>query len=191
MSKSLTSYMSNQADLPMRSKAPLFLSVLLSACLVPALAVAESKAPPAGLSATQIVDKHVAARGGLQPGAGADAVGERQARCRERRLRGAQRETGPGRAGCEREAGGSAGKTPADSEKGTEAHEVQLPFRLEMKRPRKSRFEVDFAARPPCRSTTVTRLETPALSQPRRRGAFTADEAKSEASKSGSRGSLG
>jgi len=66
MSKSLTSYMSNQADLPMRSKAPLFLSVLLSACLVPALAVAESKAPPAGLSATQIVDKHVAARGGLQ-----------------------------------------------------------------------------------------------------------------------------
>jgi len=51
----------------MRAKAPLFLSILLGAGLVPALAAAESKsATPGGLSAAQIVDKHVAARGGLQ-----------------------------------------------------------------------------------------------------------------------------
>jgi len=87
--------------------------------------------------------------------------------------------------------GGSAGKTPADSEKGTEAHEVQLPFRLEMKRPRKSRFEVDFAGKTPCRSTTVnTAGNSGPISNRDDVEAFTADEAKSEASKADLEGPL-
>src|SRR5438034_4833398 len=67
MSKFFLSHISNRMDLSMRIKAPLFLSILLGAGWVPALAAAESKsATPGGLSAAQIVDKHVAARGGLQ-----------------------------------------------------------------------------------------------------------------------------
>src|SRR3977135_1058413 len=67
MSKSCVSSMSKRTVLRMRGKAPLFLSILLGAGLVPALAGAEGKpAAPGGLSAAQIVDKHVAARGGLQ-----------------------------------------------------------------------------------------------------------------------------
>ena len=67
MSKSCVSSMSNRTVLLMRGKAPLFPIILLGAGLLPALAAAESKsATPGGLSAAQIVDKHVAARGGLQ-----------------------------------------------------------------------------------------------------------------------------
>ena len=50
----------------MRSHAPVLMSLLLSVCVGHPLAAAESKPVPAGLSVTQIVDKHVAARGGLQ-----------------------------------------------------------------------------------------------------------------------------
>jgi len=50
----------------MRSHAPVLMSLLLSLCAAHPLAAAESKPALAGLSATQIVDKHVAARGGLQ-----------------------------------------------------------------------------------------------------------------------------
>ncbi len=176
----------------MRSKAPLFLSVLLSACLVPALAVAESKAPPAGLSATQVVDKHVAARGGLQAWRGVQTLsvsGKLDAGSGDSAARSAKlaREG----LGASVKRGGSAGKTPADSEKGTEAHEVQLPFRLEMKRPRKSRFEVDFAGK-----TAVQVYDgqhgwklRPYLNRDDVE-AFTADEAKSEASKADLEGPL-
>src|SRR5713226_367551 len=58
--------MYNQADLAMRSHVPVLMSLLLSVCVAQPLAAAESKPAPAGLSAAQIVDKHVAARGGLQ-----------------------------------------------------------------------------------------------------------------------------
>ena len=176
----------------MRSKAPLFLSVLLSACLVPALAVAESKAPPAGLSATQIVDKHVAARGGLQAWRGVQTLsvsGKLDAGSGDSAARSAKlAREGPG-ASAKR--GGSAGKTPADSEKRTEAQQVQLPFRLEMKRPRKSRFEIDFAGK-----TAVQVYDgqngwklRPYLNRDDVEP-FTADEAKSEAAKADLEGPL-
>jgi hypothetical protein len=192
MSKSLASYMSNQADLPMRSKASLFISVLLSACLVPALAVAESQAPPAGLSATQIVDKHVAARGGLQAWRGVQTLsvsGKLDAGRGDSAARSAKLAREGWGASVKR--GGSAGKTPADSEKGTDAQEVQLPFRLEMKRPRKSRFEVDFAGK-----TAVQVYDgqhgwklRPYLNREDVEP-FTADEAKSEAAKADLEGPL-
>jgi len=168
------------------------MSVLLSACLVPALAVAESKAPPAGLSATQIVDKHVAARGGLQAWRGAQTLsvsgkldagrGDSAARSAKLAREGL---------GASAKRGGSAGKTPADSEKGTEAQQVQLPFRLEMKRPRKSRFEIDFAGK-----TAVQVYDgqngwklRPYLNRDDVEP-FTADEAKSEAAKADLEGPL-
>ena len=50
----------------MSRKTPLFLSILLGTCLSQAAVAAESKAPSVTLSAAQIVDKHIAARGGLQ-----------------------------------------------------------------------------------------------------------------------------
>jgi hypothetical protein len=176
----------------MRSKAPLFMSVLLSACLVPALAVAESKASPAGVSATQIVDKHVAARGGLQAWRGVQTLsvsgkldagrGDSAARSAKLAREGL---------GASVKRGGSAGKTPADSEKGTEAQQVQLPFRLEMKRPRKSRFEIDFAGK-----TAVQVYDgqngwklRPYLNRDDVEP-FTADEAKSEAAKADLEGPL-
>src|SRR5438270_13368195 len=60
------SHRSNQASPGMRSKTPLLMSILLSASLAHALAAAESKAPASNLTAAQVVDKHVEARGGLQ-----------------------------------------------------------------------------------------------------------------------------
>src|SRR5712671_5389201 len=50
----------------MRRKIAVFMSVLVAACLADSLGAAASKSPPGALSAAQIVDKHVAARGGLQ-----------------------------------------------------------------------------------------------------------------------------
>ena len=174
----------------MRSKAPLFLSVLLSACLVPALAVAESKAPPAGLSATQIVDKHVAARGGLQAWRGAQTLSV-SGKLDAGRGDSAARSAKLAREGLGASAKRGAGKTPADSEKGTEAQQVQLPFRLEMKRPRKSRFEIDFAGK-----TAVQVYDgqngwklRPYLNRDDVEP-FTADEAKSEAAKADLEGPL-
>src|SRR5882762_3170336 len=85
---------------PMRAKAPVLMSILAGVLLTPALAAAESKPSPAGLSAAQIVEKHVAARG-------ADAVGHRQARCGHGRRDSAEHQAGPARSGRERQAGGA------------------------------------------------------------------------------------
>ena len=60
----------------LRGKASLVLCLLLSAGLSQALAAAESNNAPPNLSAAQIIDKHIAARGGLVSLAcGADPVG--------------------------------------------------------------------------------------------------------------------
>src|SRR2546430_9488609 len=56
---------SKQVGLPMRSKAPFLMSILAGACLAQALAADGTKAP-AGVNVTQIVEKHVAARGGVK-----------------------------------------------------------------------------------------------------------------------------
>src|SRR2546430_10635431 len=50
----------------MRSKALFLMSLLACASLVPALAAGALRAPPPGVSLSQIVEKHVAARGGVK-----------------------------------------------------------------------------------------------------------------------------
>src|SRR5437879_5134113 len=130
----------------MRIKAPLFLSIVVGAWLAHAVSEAETKAPPSGLSAAQIVDKHVAARGGLQAWHAVQTLavnGKLDAGTRdsaERSTKLALQGTGAGAKRAERVAA-------AESVKAAAAQQVQLPFRLEMKRPRKSRLEIDFAGK--------------------------------------------
>jgi len=148
MSKFKGSNMSNQADLPMRSKAAVFMSILVSVGLAHAVAVAQSKPAPAGLSVAQIVDKHVAARGGLQAWRDVQTLsvsGKLDAGTPdsiERSARLARQGVGASVKRAERAAAAESDKTAA-----AQAQQVQLPFRLEMKRPRKSRLEIDFASK--------------------------------------------
>ena len=130
----------------MRTKAALFLSILVGAWLAQAVSEAETKAPPSGLSAAQIVDKHVAARGGLQAWRAVQTLSVSgkldagSADSIERSARVASQGLGASAKRAQRAAA-------ADSVKAAAAQQVQLPFRLEMKRPRKSRLEIDFAGK--------------------------------------------
>jgi len=130
----------------MRSHVPVLMSLLLSVCVAHPLAAAESKLAPAGLSAAQIVDKHVTARGGLQAWRAVQTIsvsGKLDAGSGdsiERSARMARQGLGASAKRAERAAATDASKTA-----GTQ--QVQLPFRLEMKRPRKSRLEIDFAGK--------------------------------------------
>jgi len=168
----------------MRSHAPVLMSLLLSLCAAHPLAAAESKPALAGLSVTQIVDKHVAARGGLQAWHAVQTLsvsgkldagtGDSAARSAKLALQG----VGASVKRAERAAA-------ADSVKEAAAQQVQLPFRLEMKKPRKSRLEIDFAGK-----TAVQVYDgqhgwklRPFLNRDDVEP-FTADEAKAEASKS-------
>ena len=109
--------------------------LVLCICLASAASFAAAADVPrsgAGLSAAQIVDKNVAARGGLQA------------------WRSVQTMSLAGKLG----AGGNQRVTlavPAPNPKNTSvitpqrrAEEVYLPFRMELKRPRKMRFELQF-----------------------------------------------
>ena len=130
----------------MRSHAPVLTSLLLSICAAQPLAAAESKPALAGLSVTQIVDKHVAARGGLQAWRAVQTLavnGKLDAGTPdsvERSAKLALQGMGASAKRAERAAA-------AESVKAAAAQQVQLPFRLEMKRPRKSRLEIDFAGK--------------------------------------------
>jgi hypothetical protein len=136
------------------------------------------------------VDKHVAARGGLQAWhavqtlsvTGKIDAGSGDSAARSARL-------ARGGTGVSVKHAGTAALATADT--AVENQEVQLPFRLEMKRPRKSRLEIDFAGK-----TAVQVFDgengwklRPYLNrndvEP-----FTADEAKSEAVKADLEGPL-
>jgi hypothetical protein len=123
------------------------MSLLLSICAAqPLVAGAEGKPAPAGLSAAQIVDKHVAARGGLQAWRAVQTLAVNgkldagTADSAERSAKLALQGVGASAKRAERAAAAESVKAPA-------AQQVQLPFRLEMKRPRKSRLEIDFAGK--------------------------------------------
>ena len=122
------------------------MSLLLSVGVAHALAAAESKAAPAGLSVTQIVDKHVAARGGLQ------AWRTVQTLSVSGKLEAGSGDSAARSAKLAQEGVGASGKraqraAAAEASKATEAQQVLLPFRLEMKRPHKSRMELDFGGK--------------------------------------------
>ena len=181
---------SSRSTAPMRNKAPLFMFILAAVSTAYMLSAAESTAPTAGLSAAQIADKHVAARGGLQAWRAVQTLtvtGKLDAGSGDSVARStivAKQGTG---ASARR--GGAA--APAGADKAAGAKEVRLPFRLEMKRPRKSRLEIDFAGK-----TAVQVYDgqngwklRPYLNrndvEP-----FTAEEAKSEAAKADLEGPL-
>jgi outer membrane lipoprotein-sorting protein len=146
MSKFFTFFIVDRAGLPMAQKTPFFLSILLGMCLSHAAVAAESKAPSVTLSAAQIVDKHIAARGGLQAWHEVQTLsvaGKMDAGTGDSAARSAILAKAGAGASVRRPAGGAA----AGPERPTEKPQVQLPFRLEMKRPRKSRLEIDFAGK--------------------------------------------
>jgi outer membrane lipoprotein-sorting protein len=131
--------------LPGYGKITLLLGLLSCLCFLRAALAADSKPAPANLSAAQIVEKNVAARGGLQAWRALqtlsvtgkmDAGSGDSTRRSDRIARlgvGATVKHSP------------AGAAAADKEAANK--QVQLPFTLEMKRPRKSRLELQFAGK--------------------------------------------
>jgi len=119
--------------------------LIVSACAASALAATNSSVP-ASLSAAQIVDRHVAARGGLSAWRAVQTLavsGKLEAGTGDsvqRSITIAQRGVGASNRRAERAAA-------ADSAKAAATAQVQLPFRLEVKRPRKSRLEIDVAGK--------------------------------------------
>jgi outer membrane lipoprotein-sorting protein len=126
--------------------APLLLSILVCFCVSRGLAAANSQPAPAKLSAAQVVEKHVAARGGLQAWhalqtlsvTGKMDAGYGDSAARSRRLA----EGGVGASVKRAHAGTVVGGAKDNAEQ-----QVQLPFKLEMKRPNKSRLEIEFAGK--------------------------------------------
>lgn len=134
-----------QMSLRMRSQAPFFMSLLAGACLAQGVTAADIKGPPAGVSVAQVVDRHVAARGGLKAWRTVQTLsvtGKLDAGTPDSVERSAK---------IAREGVGASVKRAqaAAAKDGTNiaTQQVQLPFRLEMKRPRKSRLEIDFAGK--------------------------------------------
>src|SRR2546421_2351830 len=137
---------SKQVGLPMRSKAPFLMSILAGACLASALAAGALKALPPGVNVTQIVEKHVAARGGVKAWHAVQTLavsGKLDAGTGDsvtRSITMAKQGAGASARRAERAAVQAGVKEAAE-------RQVQLPFRLEMKRPRKSRLKIDFAGK--------------------------------------------
>jgi hypothetical protein len=127
----------------MSSKGRWFLGALVGVCVPVALLAADGKPQVAKLTAAQIVEKHVAARGGSQAWRGVQTMswngrmevgfGDSAARSARYVSNAAKASTAKKKAMLEQ---ASQGK-PEDKQ-------VQLPFLLEMKRPHKSRVEVQF-----------------------------------------------
>jgi len=125
----------------------MLLGVLVCLCFSRGLvAAADTKVTAPTLSAAQIVEKHVVARGGLQTWRAVQTLsvtgkmdaGYGDSAARSRRL-------------AEGGLGASAKRAHANTVVGATQdkvdQQVQLPFRLEMKRPHKSRLEIDFAGK--------------------------------------------
>src|SRR6266436_10318799 len=117
------------------ARAALILGALAGLCGSPALLAADSKAQPTSkLSAAQIVEKHVAARGGLQAWRALQTLsvtGKMDAGSGDSALRSDRiARLGVGATVKHAPVGAAAA---ADKEG---AKQVQLPFTLEMKRPR-------------------------------------------------------
>jgi len=137
----------------MSSQCRLFLSALVGLYFPLALMAADA-APPAAkpaakpavanLTAAQIVDKHIAARGGLQAWRGVQTVswsGKMDVGYADSAVRSARfvRDTARSKNAKKQLLAQQAAEAKVESDK-----QVQLPFRLEMKRPSKSRVEVEF-----------------------------------------------
>jgi outer membrane lipoprotein-sorting protein len=135
----------------MISSKSLLLSAFASLCLPVAVLAAEGKTAPGGLTAAQIVEKHITARGGLAAWRAVQAmswagkmdagVGDSAARS-AMYVKGSFDRTGK----MKRAAMGATDKSEAQ-DKASSEQQVELPFVLEMKRPGKSRLEIEFAGK--------------------------------------------
>jgi hypothetical protein len=163
----------------MLGKKSLLLSVLLWLCFSLALVAADSKTTLADLSAKQIVENNVAARGGLQAWRAVQTMswtGKMDAGggSIERSRRAAEVRKGPG----------SKMGLADNKDAATKEQQAQLPFVLEMKRPGKSRIEIEFAGKTAVQVYDGTNgwKVRPFLNR-KDVEPFTADEAKSEQGK--------
>jgi hypothetical protein len=130
----------------MASTRHVVLSVLAALCLPTLLWAAEAKTTPsaAKLTVAQVIDKHVAARGGLQAWRGVTSMtwnGKLEAGFANSVARSQRYVSG---------AMASKGKLQRmallDEEKKAQSEkQVELPFLMEMKRPAKERVEIQFA----------------------------------------------
>ena len=106
--------------------------LILAALAVSQVLAADTSSAPAGLSAAQIVDKNVAARGGLQAWRAVQTLSLQG----KMGAGGNQRAALPVPTPHSKELANTLPRRPAE--------EAQLPFLMEMKRPRKVRLEVQF-----------------------------------------------
>src|SRR5437016_4486409 len=147
------SMMATLCSFPQPHRAPagravLILGALAGLCSSAALLAADSKtAAHPQLSAAQIVEKHVAARGGLQAWRAVQALsvsGKMEAGGGDSIARSVKvsrsRRAPTGKLAEQADA-------PAAADKDKAGAQVQLPFVMEMKRPAKSRVEVEFAGK--------------------------------------------
>jgi outer membrane lipoprotein-sorting protein len=128
------------------SKGRLLLGVLVSLWLPVASLAADGKARPARLTAKEIVQKHLAVRGGPQAWHGVQSMvwnGKMDVGYADSAARSAQYVS---------RAMARKGKTaralpPPAAGKEDARRQVQVPFVLEVKRPAKSRIEIEFAGK--------------------------------------------
>jgi hypothetical protein len=138
--------MSNRAIAIKRLTATALPCVIFCVCSGTSVMAADTSSVPASLTASQIVEKNVAARGGLQAWRGVGTLvvtgkmdagsGDSVARSEKIAREGMGATVKRSRAG-----------DPALADKATADRQVQLPFTLEMKRPGKSRLEIQFAGK--------------------------------------------
>ena len=168
----------------MHDQAARFMSLLLSASAASALsAPAPAAGKPAAVSVEQIIDQHVAARGGLKAWhalqtlsvSGKIDVGTGDSI--QRSVIMAQQGAGASGRHAQRAAAAAAVARAAEQV-------VQLPFRLEIKKPHRSRLEIDFAGKTAVQVYDGERgwKFRPYLNREDVEP-FTAEEAKSEASR--------
>jgi hypothetical protein len=138
--------MANRAASSAQAKAPVILSMLVCLCFSRGLAAADNQSHST-LTAAQIVEKHVAARGGLQAWRALQTmsvVGKMDAGSGDAAARTAK--LARSAAALNGKAGAHAAAPPA-ADKADANQQVQLPFTLDMKRPNKSRLEIIFAGK--------------------------------------------
>jgi outer membrane lipoprotein-sorting protein len=137
---------SRRVFLPGYGKATLLFGLLSCLCFLRAPLAADSKPAPAKMSAAQIAEKNVEARGGLQAWRALQTLsvtGKMDAGSGDSALRSDRiARLGAGASVKHAPVGAAA---PAGKEGA--GKQVQLPFTLEMKRPRKSRLELEFAGK--------------------------------------------
>ena len=142
-----TPYSFPQAQPGFTARALLTLSALVGLCASPVLLAADAKTPAhPQLSAAQIVDKHIAARGGLQAWRALQTLsvsGKMEAGTADSIARSVK---------VSRSRRAPTGKLPLQADasaadKAEAGNQVQLPFVMEMKRPGKSRVEIEFAGK--------------------------------------------